>query len=821
MSYTSFSDLVSSFDNFSSRTALTVRRGLRIERFSYAQLQKLALRNASLLKDFGVAAGDRVMIIAENSPEWVALFLGGQLISSVVVPIDADSTIDAARKFAYLTEPKLIARGRNTLPELDNDFQTLVLEELSTLPVHESEGLSQAQQSGDLDAVIAFTSGTTAAPKGVRLTQWNILSNIEGVQGALEIDPDWRLLSVLPLSHMYELTAGCLAPLSKGCSIHYLDRVTTRSIAKAMRTYRISTIVGIPELLVLMLSQIRRQVEEAGRSKIFNFAMNVSKRMPFEFRRYLFSQVHTQLGGRLDLVVVGGAPVPPDVAETWELMGVRVIQGYGLTETSPILTMNRLNDRRTDSAGLPLDNVALRIGPDGEIQATGPNVFPGYLKNPEATRSAFTDDGWFKTGDVGNIEEGWLKIRGRLKFVIALSSGVKVFPEDIEAAAEGESVIKELCIVGIVTDVGEEVRAVIISGKSDAEVSKAISRINSRVSSSQHIGNWVRWPNSTFPRTRLMKIDRRNVQEWARSGHAEASAAAEARRDDVLEDILCTASGNTTMRITESSTLADLGLDSLRRMSALALIEDRLRKTIVEETVTGHTTVAELRTMTHQAPVIEALREIPRWQFHPAVRKVGYTLRERLLFPVVHHWVDLRIEGTDNILGMALPALFIFNHTDDFDGPVLYQALPESLRRRLAVAVADDVLEGHKVLALAARLCYAAFNMSRTEPYGPSLEFIGELVDQGWNVVIAPEGKLSETGRLQPFKQGIGLLATNLQIPVVPLKIIGLTGTVPLHAKWPHKHSRVTVRIGEPMMFRPQNSPLEVTERLHRSLEAL
>jgi long-chain acyl-CoA synthetase len=181
----------------------------------------------------------------------------------------------------------------------------------------------------------------------------------------------------------------------------------------------------------------------------------------------------------------------------------------------------------------------------------------------------------------------------------------------------------------------------------------------------------------------------------------------------------------------------------------------------------------------------------------------------------------LDVVGADRLVGLKTPAIFIFNHSDDFDGPVIYQAVPRELRRRLAVATGADVMRAHRLLAFIVRLCYAGFPFARSEPYVPSLQYVGEMVDKGWNVLIAPEGHLSTDAQLQPFKSGIGLLAVNLGVPVVPLKTFGLAGTVPLHAKWPKKRSRVTVRIGAPLRFGPVLDYEDVTETLRRAMETL
>ena len=253
----------------------------------------------------------------------------------------------------------------------------------------------------------------------------------------------------------------------------------------------------------------------------------------------------------------------------------------------------------------------------------------------------------------------------------------------------------------------------------------------------------------------------------------------------------------------------------------VALIEDQLGITIAEETVNKSTTVSDLRQLISRSGRAEIPKRRPNWPYWRWVRLAGNGVRESLIRVIIRIWVKLNIEGRENLNVLKTPVLFIFNHTDDFDGPVIYKALPHRIRKNLSVAAADDVLQKHKFLAFIVRFCFAGFNLARSEPYLPSLEYVGQMVDKGWNVVLSPEGRLSTNGRLQPFKSGIGLLAVNLGIPVVPMKTIGLSGTVPLHAKWPKKRSRVTVRIGQPVSFGPHTDYDEATETLRRLLESL
>jgi long-chain acyl-CoA synthetase len=212
---------------------------------------------------------------------------------------------------------------------------------------------------------------------------------------------------------------------------------------------------------------------------------------------------------------------------------------------------------------------------------------------------------------------------------------------------------------------------------------------------------------------------------------------------------------------------------------------------------------------------------MPTWPFRRVVRIVGNVLRDYAVAPFIQHWITLNVEGAERLDGLAEPSIFIFNHSDDLDGPVTFEALPRRVRRRLSVAVGADILDDHPILAFILRLCFAAFAFERRRSTRVSLDYVGELIDSGWHVLLSPEGRLSTTGELLEFKSGIGLLAVKLGVPVVPMRIVGLSGTVPMHAMWPKKHSDVIVRIGEPQRFGPDVRYRAATRELREAVESL
>jgi long-chain acyl-CoA synthetase len=816
--YKNFQEFVASFSDYGDRFALVTKPFIKTEKTTYKGLQQKIYQIANYLTERGVKKGDRVMIVAPNSSAWVQLFLGCQVIGAILVPVDARNSLEIANSFKKQTTPKLIFRSKNIMPELES---ALLIEELEDLVSSHPCDLPKVKLTGKETAVVVFTSGTTAKPKGAELTQQNILSNVEGVQAAIAIDPNWRVLSVLPLSHMYELTGECCM-LSKGTAIYYLPMVAPLKIVKALNEYKITTILAVPQLLIMFRERILQIANAEGQAGSLKFGLKIAMALPFKMRRLVFKKVHKKLGGCLGVVITGGAPIPLEVGDFWERLGVITIQGYGLTETGPILTVNHLDKRRTDSQGLPLNNLKIRIAKNGEIQTKGPNVFKGYWKKPIQTAKAFTLDGWFKTGDIGHFDNEWLIIQGREKFAIVLASGMNVYPEDIETVAEKQPVFKEICVVGKRGKDGEEVFATIISDQTDEDIDKAVSGINARLESYQHITGWSRYPGEKFPRTLLLKVDRKNIQAGANNQQMGDTATDDVKgTGDVLLNIIRLSLNNPQVEFSETDRLADKGLDSLRRLSVVSLIEEQLGIAVDEAKIDQKTTLSALRKLVANGSHSGHDIQRPEWQYHKLVRFIGSGLRETIIRAFLDIWVNIKTEGTDNLKELKGPAIFIFNHVDYFDGAVIYQALPRKIRNHLVGAHASDVLEKHKLLKVLSRVCYGGYSFDRLKLIMPSLEYTAELIDSGWNVALAPEGTVSKNGKLQEFKSGIGLLAVETGAPVVILKTVGLYGTYPLGAKVPSRRSRVIVKVSEPIVFGKDVSYQTATNELRIMMERL
>ena len=360
-------------------------------------------------------------------------------------------------------------------------------------------------------AEIMFTSGTTGDPKGVMLTHRNLTANIEGVSRYISCEPSARLLSILPLSHMYEQMGGLFVTLYNGASVTYPTSRQPTVLSRTMRERKITIMLLVPQGLELLMNGIEREVARQGKQALWDKLLKIAGRLPFPLRRRLFRRVHKQFGGKLDFIVSGGAALDADLARKWELLGVKIVQGYGTTEASPVISNHTIEGRRHDSTGRPLPNVEVRISSAGEILARGENITPGYWRSPEETAKVFDGD-WYKTGDLGYFDdEGFLHIQGRMKghescFPVARN----VFPEDVQAVLTKHPQVKDASVVGLERGSSVEVHAALILDDAD-KAQEAIAWTNDQLAEQQRIRGFTVWQDEDFPRTHTLKVKKQVV----------------------------------------------------------------------------------------------------------------------------------------------------------------------------------------------------------------------------------------------------------------------------------------------------------------------
>ena len=495
-----------------TRPALLAKSEDGFRAWSYADLLEGSGRVATMLQSHGLKKGDRALIWAPNSPQWVLAFFGCLRAGVVVVPMDMRSGDQFVQRVVARTRPAFVFASVETPDRPPGlDVPECVLEVLEEV----CEGLG-APKGVDItpdDLVeVMFTSGTTGTPKGVMLTHRNLMANLQSIRQVVPGEPTDRLVSILPLSHMYEQMAGLLMPLSAGANVTYEPSRLPSTLFKTLKDRRVTMLLLVPQALDLFMTGIEREVRRQRKVRIWGWMMKLAPKLPVWARRRMFGSVHSQLGGQLRYIVSGGAALDPELGTKWENLGVQVLQGYGATEASPVISSHTLESARYDSAGLPLPGVEVRIADDGEIQVRGPNVTVGYWEDPEQTAAVFEDD-WYRTGDQGFLNpDGVLHIQGRTRDMIVLPSGLNVFPDDIETVLRRHQDVSDACVIGLSRGHRTEVHAVYIG--IDHELASQVTKwANSQLSDHQRIRGFTVWPAEDFPRTHTMKVKKNEVAE--------------------------------------------------------------------------------------------------------------------------------------------------------------------------------------------------------------------------------------------------------------------------------------------------------------------
>ena len=526
--------------------------GSQTEQYTYEGLDESSNRLASGLMNLGLKPGDRVALLCESRPRWALAFFAAIRAGAIVVPMDTRQSekelafIMADTKLKFLLVSSSQEKICQSLTRDHNDTQVLSVEALGVQTEFESidkiasDDLWPSVVRNEQDvAVITYTSGTMGNSKGVETTFGNLLFQIRAIHSVILNIESIKTVSILPLSHLFELTAGFLGVLYAGGSICYCNTLLPGEIVAAMRQRKVTCMTTVPLFLKLFAGAIRTEISKQSKWKrlLFNVISHVSVMLPMASRRRLFSQLHGRMGGCLEFFVCGGAPLDRATAKFFERIGLPVYQGYGLAETSPVITTNGASANRTGSVGKPLPGVEIKISTNGEILSRGPHVMQGYLGNKALTARVIDAAGWLHTGDIGYIDrDGFLYISGRVKNVIVLGSGKKVQPEELEAVLFENPWIEEGCVVGAIGKHGllegcEEVCAIVVATKAAVmhcekhakNLREFISHVVEQQAQSIEPGNRptrVYLCEEPLPRTSTKKIRRPQVCEWLNNGGA-------------------------------------------------------------------------------------------------------------------------------------------------------------------------------------------------------------------------------------------------------------------------------------------------------------
>ncbi len=820
-------DLFRTFRDRGEKTALIHRTGVRRFSYSYATLSELSLRMAGRLAAAGVEKGDRVLLWGPNSPWWVVAFWGILVRGSIAVPVDFMSGRERAETIAGLTGARLVVQSRAKLERLGG-VDELLLEDLEYL-LAATEPLQELAPTdpGDI-AQLIFTSGTTGNPKGVILTHANLLANLEQVNRHIPIvTSDFNFLSLLPLSHMFEQMGGLFTPLSRGSAIVYLRTLKPSAIMEALAEEDIYAVIAVPRLLQLLKGSIEREFATLHLDGLLRRLLAVGEKLPIAWRCKFFFPVQRKFGPHFTLFVSGGAALDPEVFRFWHAMGFAVIEGYGLTECAPVLVANTMAEQVVGSVGTPLPGVELKLV-EGEICARGANIFPGYYGNDAATREAFTSDGWFRTGDLGEIDPaGHVRIRGRSKELIVTGAGINVYPDELESILSRVRGVREACIIGLAGQEGEQVHAVLIPDGSGRPPQEIIDEANSRLDPLHQITGWSLWAEAEFPKTTTLKVRKFLVRKRVEEGKGEGGAAA---ATDLLVSLVARLTGTPSSAVHEDSRLvADLGLTSIARLELVNYLEQEFRLDLEDSVIGPQTRVAELRSIIARREKVERKGHLRLWAMASPVRAFRRLTDLLLHMPLFRLYARLEASGLDHLAEVRGPVIFVANHLSYLDQPAIMFALPLAWRYNTATAAwAEFFFRNFRNSAQRlwkrfsfeyATLALGIFPLPQTDGFRRALQHMGRLVDRGVNILVFPEGERSRDGRLLPFRQGLGLMVKELGVPVVPVGSAGVEKVLPRGGRWP-KRGRVTVTFGAPLRFTLE-SPAEIVAAARQAVESL
>jgi long-chain acyl-CoA synthetase len=857
------------------QTAVVCYRGVRRHATTYTDLATLSGRFAAELDRRGIAPGDRVVLWGDNSAEWIAAFFGCLLRGVLAVPLDAAGSPEfAARVIADVT-PKLILADPPRLPTLPATIPHLSLDTLQLhLPTHPVFAVAP---SVTLDAPfqIIFTSGTTADPRGIVHTHRNVLASLEPIESEISkyriferpFHP-LRFLHSLPLSHVFGQFMGLWTPALLAAEVHFEPQLEPARMIDRIRWNRISLLIAVPRSLELLRSHLRLRFPELEAQLATSVGWPILKRM-WRFRR-----IHRLTGWKFWALISGGATLPPELELFWAHLGYAVIQGYGMTETAALVTLNHPFHVGRGTLGKPLPGREVRISPEGEILVRGDVVSGSTWINGHIQPRASE---WLATGDLATQDtSGELRFSGRRGDTIFTAAGLNLYPEDLEAALLKQPGVRAAAVVGCAGPNGPEPIAVLLSDGDDAHMRQTLEQANRSLANFQQIRHVLRWPEPSLPFTSTGKLLRRVVASWACEQLAATAAHPASSRGDVLLEMIASVTGESPTTDADTARLSeDLHLDSLGRVQLQSLLEQRFGLELADERIAQVATLGELRTLagspanvsataptpeeTHDQPATPREVQTPstkptitpapiptapstlehrylRWPWLSAVNILRVAFQEIVVRPLVGLLAAPSVQLPEHpATTPPSPMLIIANHITAYDVPLVLYGLPPTLRRRIAVAMSGEMLLDFRrgrgapnallnaPMPIAYWLLTVLFNifpLPRLGGFRRSFEHAGRALDRGYSVLIFPEGQRSNNGTLQPFRSGIGLLAQQAETAVLPVALLGLGDVKRTGGHW-FRSGRLAVRVGDPIPYNPLSTPEQTTQRLQAAMSEL
>lgn len=798
------------------------------ERYTYAETYNRSRRVAFHLWNSGIREGDRVVLVSENQPEWCISYLAITQIGAAVVPLDAQTTTQEILAIANFTTAKAILASDIVLGKSDASLTDtgIFLQNINQFNqiVETDEGIPtdfpNVEIAPDTVASIIFTMGTTVDAKGAMLTHGGFISNVKAVAKALPPRDEERIMSALPLYHALSFSCSLLMALYSGTTATYVNALRPTTLLKTMREDKTTAFIGVPRLFQMLQSTIERQ---ASREETDG--------------ETLTEKAQTVMGGHIRVLVSGGAALSDAVYDGFQNFGMTLYQGYGMTETAPVLSVNPYKNSKRGSVGPAVEGVEFDIAsPDcdgiGEIIAKGPSTMKEYYQNPQATQKTIRD-GWLYTGDLGYIDEdGYLYITGHCKDIIVSASGKNVYPVELEALYRDHPAISEICVVGIPYEDGSDtaIHAVIVpKDKTKAieiEVQTHLQKMAKLLPSYQQFHKSHLFQDA-LPKTENGEVDRSLLKEQLleylsveqtsvvdASEHHDTMQTEKIPQKIILPLAKLARMPANKIRL-DSRLDIDLGLDSLTRLDLLILLESRLGKSIPDDMLANLQTVKDVveLTRTFETTAIEntektdgslKLRQKPHW-YARVFRGCIHSLYR-------HHF-SFECFGLENI-PHEKPYIITPNHSSHLDTLTVITALGKKSHRLWTLA-ARDYWFGNRLQGWFANNCLNALPIEREGNFPQFLQDLrmaNQVTEQNHGLLIFPEGTRSLDGKLQPFKPGIlSLLIYGPQVPIIPAYIKGTYQVLPKGQNFPKKHP-IQIAFGKPLQLEVTQNPEDISE---------
>jgi long-chain acyl-CoA synthetase len=834
-------EFIREFARRGDQSAVAGRRGYRMVRWTYGRIAEEAYRFARELETRGISKGDAVLLWADNSAEWMVAFFGCVLRGAIVVPIDRISTPAFVSQVAHEVYAKLLVRSRE-IPQVVLPVPCLIAETLSpTIARHPASVYDSPPLSRQDPVQVIFTSGTTAEPRGVVITHGNVLANIEPFEREIRkyvkyerlVHP-LRFLNLVPLSHIFGQLMGLFIPRLLWGEVIFADSLRPSEVIDTIRREHISVLVAVPRLLESLQREIEIRLDNQAALETFRKTFVSAASQHFLWRWWRFRRIRRRFGWKFWAFISGGAALPAATETFWNRLGYAVIQGYGMTETTSLISLNHPFRSAQGSIGKAFPGMEIRVDANGEILVRGENVASAYRHGHEL-KPTLGEDGWFHTGDLAEVDAtGRLYFKGRLKNVIVTSAGMNIYPQDLEDAIRKQPGVRDCVVIGLERDGNAEPCAVLLLQDSN-DGACIVENANKSLAEFQRIGHWFAWPEPDFPRTATQKPQLARIREVAEAKTGRQTTVQPAN-GNTLTALVAKITGQPISSAFPNDNLeTNLSLTSLDRVELMSALEDRYQTNLSEVKFSEVATIGQLERLLKERPPVETEYKYPRWPQHWLMTAVRLAAYYALTWPATYLLAAPRIRGRENLHGLEGPVLVISNHVTYVDIGWILAALPARFRNRLATAMRGERLAEMRqppatmnlFSSFIERLDYFlalglfnVFPLPRQSGFLKSFSFAGDLADRGWNILIFPEGMITEDGRMAPFRSGIGLLAKRLNIPVVPMRIDGLFPLKQARRKIA-RPGQVRVTIGKPARFSADQDSNEIALDLQRLVTEL